>query len=306
MYRKLQLWLKPALLLGLIMSLSACSFKTTYRFLDWIVPWYVDDYVTLSDMQERLLDDELADLLAWHQSQELTRYAEDIALFRGQVISEQWTAEQWLAQLDRMRSHQRRLLAELIPGLAKLIRSFSDEQVDEVFANLTKQVDEARQESKQRSAEDWQQHWYERNESNLEKWLDNLTESQQQVLYQWSTQRPYDQQLVTQQGDFWNERLRQIFDARNAPSLEADLMALLLAEHTVEGFEPYLKRVRLSYANLYAQMQSTMTDKQKRHIDKALAKWQDDFSDLAERYQAKETNHGSTDAGLAGHQTASR
>ncbi|MBD1388466.1 hypothetical protein IC617_03410 [Neiella sp. HB171785] len=306
MYRKLQLWLKPLLALSLIMTLVGCSFKTTYRFMDWIVPWYVDDYVTLNDMQERLLDDELAELLAWHQSQELTRYADDLALFRQQVVSQQWDAEQWLAQLERMRGHQQRLLAEAIPRLAKLIRSLSDEQIEEVFANLTEQVAESREKSSQRSDEEWQQHWYDNNESSLEKWLDQLTDEQQQMLLQWSKQRPYDRQLITQQGDFWMTRLRQLFEARAEPSLEADLTSLLLAKDTVAGFDRYVEQVRWSYASLYAQMQASMTAEQKSHIDKALAKWQNDFSDLAERYQAKETNHGSTDAGLAGHQAASR
>ncbi|MBW8192603.1 hypothetical protein K0504_16310 [Neiella marina] len=301
-------WCRILSVLALCGLVSACSFKTTYKFLDWLVPWYVDDYVSLNDIQERLLDDELARLLNWHQSTELERYAADMALFREQFAAEQWTAEQWLAQLDQMRNHQKRLLAEALPSLAKLARSLSDEQVDELFDNIEQQVAKSRKKSAERTEQEWLEYWYDNTEEGLEKWLDSLTKPQQNILTQWATTRPYDEALIERQGEFWMARLREILAQRFEAGLEQDLRDLLLAEpeQTAEGFQDYLAQVRYSYASLYAQLQQTLTPKQLRYADKSLAKWQDDFTDLAARYEPKETEHGTTDARLAEQDSASR
>lgn len=301
-------WLRVFSIVALSLVISACSFKTTYRFLDWLVPWYVDDYVSLNEVQERLLDDELAQLLDWHQSQELERYAADMALFRQQFAAKPWDADEWFSQFERMREHQKRLLAAALPGLTKLASSLSDEQVNELFANIEEQVAESRKKSDQRDEQEWQEHWYERTEKNLEKWLDSLNDTQQDTLRQWSATRPYDKQLIKHQGDFWVARLREILSQRQEPGLANDLRDLLLAEpdQTVDGFQAYLHQVRYSYASLYAQLQTSLTPEQLRYADKSLAKWQDDFADLAARYEPKESEHGTTDARLAGPDSASR
>ena len=47
-----------------------------YNRLDFILPWYLDDYVELDRAQETFLDAQLQPFLAWHRSEELPRYTQ--------------------------------------------------------------------------------------------------------------------------------------------------------------------------------------------------------------------------------------
>ena len=53
--RNLQSILTCTVVLGTI-CMSACSIRIMYNYLDWIIPFYIDDYVTLTDHQEKLFD----------------------------------------------------------------------------------------------------------------------------------------------------------------------------------------------------------------------------------------------------------
>ena len=63
------------LLLASLLLLAACSSTTFfYNRLDFILPWYVDDFAELNGEQEKYLDELLAPFLHWHRAQELPRY----------------------------------------------------------------------------------------------------------------------------------------------------------------------------------------------------------------------------------------
>ena len=65
------------LVLFLLLALGACSSTTFfYNRLDFILPWYVQDYVELNGQQEQYLDELLRPFLARHRVEELPTYLE--------------------------------------------------------------------------------------------------------------------------------------------------------------------------------------------------------------------------------------
>ena len=68
MYRIQFLLLLFCLFLG-----TACSNKFFYNQLDWLIPWYVDDYVDLTLVQKENLDKQVEMLLQWHRGEELSQ-----------------------------------------------------------------------------------------------------------------------------------------------------------------------------------------------------------------------------------------
>mgnify|MGYP000627303891 FL=1 len=64
---------KIALALALIL-LVGCSNQMAYNHFDWLVSWYVDDYVELNNQQEEKLQAGLNSLLVWHRQDELPVY----------------------------------------------------------------------------------------------------------------------------------------------------------------------------------------------------------------------------------------
>ncbi|WP_372987380.1 DUF6279 family lipoprotein [Marinobacter sp.] len=122
-----------------IALLSACSStRTAYRYADWGVTWWVDDYVSLTGEQEQQLAQDLDNLRQWHCTAELPRY------------------RQWLDELvrdtrsgdldrEKVSYHQQRLF-DFLPGLLEqatptatnLLGSLSDEQVAELARNMAR------------------------------------------------------------------------------------------------------------------------------------------------------------------------
>ncbi|QVK23478.1 hypothetical protein KHX94_01450 [Shewanella dokdonensis] len=47
------------LLLAALLTLSACSTKMSYHFLDWAIAWQLDDYVSLNKAQQQQFDQAL-------------------------------------------------------------------------------------------------------------------------------------------------------------------------------------------------------------------------------------------------------
>ena len=60
--------------------LAGCGLRFAYSQLDWLLPWYLRDYVTLNAGQRSELDVRLAGLLDWHCRSHLPEY---VALLRA-------------------------------------------------------------------------------------------------------------------------------------------------------------------------------------------------------------------------------
>ena len=57
--------MKKLTLLLWIVLLSGCSTKFAYNNIDWLVNWYIDDYVVLDTQQEKQFDAILDKWTAW-------------------------------------------------------------------------------------------------------------------------------------------------------------------------------------------------------------------------------------------------
>ena len=68
------MWWKRLLPLGLCLALASCSNAFVYNQLDWLIPWYMGDYVNLTREQKKSFKEELEPLLQWHRNEELQNY----------------------------------------------------------------------------------------------------------------------------------------------------------------------------------------------------------------------------------------
>ena len=54
------------LVLVSVLFLTSCTAKVSYRFLDWVIAWSVDDYVDWDRTQQAAFDQRLEAILRWH------------------------------------------------------------------------------------------------------------------------------------------------------------------------------------------------------------------------------------------------
>ena len=68
-------WLRLVLVCGLLLMAACSSTGFVYNRLDFLLPWYLDDYVDLNREQSQQLDALLTPFLDWHRQHEMPRYA---------------------------------------------------------------------------------------------------------------------------------------------------------------------------------------------------------------------------------------
>jgi len=122
----------------LLVSMTACSTKLAYNNLDWIVSWYVDDYVTLTSTQEKQLDSSIESLLLWHRKTELQNYVVQIKYIKIDLNNgiKQATIKNYI---NALKQFWNAILLKAEPEMMQLAYSLSDKQATELLAEIEQQ-----------------------------------------------------------------------------------------------------------------------------------------------------------------------
>ena len=144
------------MLVIMMLSITSCSTKLTYNNLDWIVSWYIDDYVKLTDTQENEFDKKLETLLLWHRKTELKNYITQIKtikidLNKGITPS---NIENYFKSVTRFLEVA---LVKAEPDIVKLAYSLSDKQAGSFLVEFEQQnidkIEKFEEESKEKRSE---------------------------------------------------------------------------------------------------------------------------------------------------------
>lgn len=271
-----------------VLSLTSCSSKFAYNNLDWLVHWYLDDYVELNDEQKDIFDQQMTMWLKWHRSQELAQYVAHLKSLKEDVESQTLNSELIQNHMARGREHWLRLRDTISPQLGELALHLSDEQVIYFFTALekeNKETEEELDEQVQLSADE-----------RLEKRIDDLIEQVKERVGRLTA----EQKAIVKQfaPDFRSTSLmwlayrrsvqseaRRLFAARkDNPEFPQQLSQLLLNtdDYRSEEYLAGIEHNRKIYSQMLETILPTLTAKQKRKLIKNLDDMIDDFEDLSE------------------------
>lgn len=220
-------WLLPCVLAAV---LAACGMRFAYSHLDWLLPWYLSDYVTLDRDQRNLLDARLADRLAWHCRQQLGPYAELLRRVEADLRRGRIEAAELDAHLTRAESLWRELMVAITPDARALLESLSDEQTAELAAAFRRRNRDAREDFLDGSPAELRERQVERMEKRLRPWLGRLQPDQRRLIEQWSDAlTPSTAQWLAQR-ERWQANLLAALGQRRQPAVfEARLRPLLVS-----------------------------------------------------------------------------
>jgi len=186
---------------ALFLLLPGCGVKTVYNNLDLLIPWYVDDLITLKPEQQAELEKRLANVIAWHRSNELTEYSAFMRKTRQRFdngISEQ--------DLDLAFNEAEKrwevLVGKITPELVDILLTASDEQKQELFANIEKQNEEFKKDYLDLSEEKRRQDRIKAIQKNVRRWLGSLNDEQKKII------EHYTANFIPIHEDRWLFRLR--------------------------------------------------------------------------------------------------
>lgn len=234
MRRRLLQWCR-VLVLGALLLLGACSGTTfVYNRLDFLLPWYVDDYAELNGQQELYLAELIAPFLAWHRSQELPSYIGIINEIEAGLDKPQ-TAAGIAAIFSHLEAAWLRLEGEALDWLLKLGAELSNEQIAGFLQVMQEQQVEFEEKYLQRSDAEFYEDSYDNLVDNAKEYLGALSDEQRKLLREgsqrllrsdqawlgeralWLTQLA---ELLKREPD-WQQRLRNaVAERRENPSPE--------------------------------------------------------------------------------------
>lgn len=270
--------------LALTVLLSACGVRYMYSQLDWIVPWYLRDYVTLSADQRVLLDRRLAQRLDWHCRSQLPAYALLLRKFVATAAASSADIDTLDRHANEVEASLRGLMEALADDAADLLATLSDEQVAALFVNLDRRNDKVRDEYLNGSATELRARQAERMEKRLRRWLGGLNVEQRGLVEAWAArtvpvaEQWFDHRIA------WQRRLAEALHARHArPEFDADVAALLVAPDAqwLVQYRTAVLRNRALTLELVRDLHRTATPRQRARLIRELESLAHQFERIA-------------------------
>lgn len=176
---------KKIIIIGLVLLLSGCSTKFIYKNVDWLVYWYLDDFVELTQQQEDILDLKLATWLDWHKKNEIPKYIAHLDELSTDIATQKISLAKMDYHQHKAAEHWLRLKTRIVPDLVEMAHSLTQEQVSSMFAELDERNQEEAEEREERldkTLENRRKDTVKKNKKSLKRWIGSLSSEQEQLI----------------------------------------------------------------------------------------------------------------------------
>lgn len=272
-------------LMGLAtLLLAGCGVRFAYTQLDWLLPWYLRDFVTLQGEQRSALDRRLDRLLDWHCREQLPDYAALLRDTRTAVDEGALDAQRLDALLARGEGLWDVLMTAVVDDAEALLASLDDAQVAELAGAFERRNAKARKEHLEGSAEHLHARRVERMEKRLRDWFGRLEDPQREQVAAWSRAlQPTAEDWLAHRAA-WQRALLDLLGRRAGGTLPAGELEPLLRTPQAHWDAAYRARVTHNRAltlSLLADLVNAATPRQRQRLRAELDKLASQFERLA-------------------------
>lgn len=279
--------MKKYLLLFCALSifLTGCGSKFAYNNIDWLMYWYIDDYVELDKTQKKLLDGHVAQWMTWHRQDELTEYKTQLEQIKLQVSQDNVSAQQWEQHFNNAKQHWVRFRDHISPELARLAPSLTDEQVNALFAELDKENLKRIEDRLDDNFEKRLKKNIKNTQENAREFIGKLSLEQKNIIESFTDdfQSSFDLWIAYRQR-IQSAAHEMLLNERKEAHFKAKFLALLSHPETYQ--DDKLAQISTHnnqvYASMLAALTTSLSPKQKRKAMDELQDIIDDISDLQE------------------------
>lgn len=217
------------------MIVGCSSTKLAYRYADWGIVWWVDDYIPMTGEQESRLEQDIRSLRAWHCSTQLPRYSEWLAELNQDVRSNNLARARVSYHQEQLLSFLPPLAEQAKPAAVRLMSSLSDAQVRELADNMAAGQQEKEEEFLADDPEQTRQARAERIRERVERWLGSLDKVQADIVDQWSEARGSQTEIWLEGRRNWQQALLEALEQRNEADFAEQIDYLIDNNDVVRG-----------------------------------------------------------------------
>lgn len=267
-----------------VLTLAACSStKMAYRYADWGVVWWVEDYIPLTSEQTSQLNADLNNLRQWHCSTELPRYQDWLDELEADLA-------RGMPDVDTIEYHQSQLLGfvpdlleRATPVAVNLLQSLSDEQVESLAVAMAENQRELEDEMLAGSPEETAAARAERTQERVERWLGDLNTEQQALVRSWSENRGGQTQIWLEGRKNWQQALLKTLENRDSPDFEGQIRELIVNSERARGpaYQAMMQESQQAMATLMHGLIEAGSDQHQSHLLARTDELNADFGVLA-------------------------
>ena len=260
-------WTRKLIAAMLLTLLAAgCTMSFTYNHLDWLIPWYVDDYVDLSRQQRQLLQGQLGPVLQWHREEELERYLELLDQIEADLAGEV-TAAQVRSWADEIIAAVERVEENMVSVALQFGATLSDEQLAEFMESVWEEHREYEEEFLGRTDEEYVEENAENLEELLERFTGRLIDEQEAILLQAAESLQRFDAVWVEDHEKWLNTLGPLLQRK--PGWE-NAVREAYANRTLQQSPEYTKLLEYNkevVSQAIADVLNRLNDKQRKHLD---------------------------------------
>lgn len=280
--------------LTLLLGASGCAVRLVYNQLDWAIPWYLDDYLSLEGAQKDQFKQQLDDYLHWHRVDQLPHYASFLREIAVQAQNGLDRNEIAVIQ-SRTENFANTLIVQMTPHVVDLFAGVSDRQIEHFYKVLKKSnaefrveyIDISERAKRKQAANDARDY--------VKRWVGGLSDEQDDLVRRWSeTYQPMGEEIL--QGRLaWQTRFREILALRKTQpaQYEQQMRALLIDRNfgRSEQFNSKFEHNSEALISLYQMLDASLSRDQRKRLIKQLNSYADDFVVLSKQVdKARQTD----------------
>ena len=203
---------RAPLIISFILLVSACSFKTFYNRLDYLIPSYVEGMVSLDDVLEEKVEQRADILVSWHRNTQLTQYAGLLRTFQ-QDMESPLDVPQVLQHMATIQALWRALEEKINEEMAELLPLLNSEQREELFESIDDKNEDFYDEYVDLDEDERIDQYIETTTESYENWLGSLTAEQEQAIEKAVTGLSSSAALRLAQRRLWQRNIQEILDS---------------------------------------------------------------------------------------------
>ncbi len=274
------------LIILLQLGVLGCGLRMTYPNLDWLIPWYVDDYISLNQEQRSLLETRLMPALDWHCHTQLPAYAHMLKALASDLDDpgRPLRGERFHAYAKQLNRRWQDIKMQIGPEMAEILASASDKQIAELFDNVARRNDAFKSQYVDIPLDQLEKERRQKMIKRIDRWLSEITPLQKQAIAEWSAAiRPlaadgldYRQRVTAE----WRDLLTRRKDDPGFKDAFVDLLANLDQHRPVE----YQKKIDLNLeltVELLVKIERSLTPNQRSYLIRRIHTLAADFEKLS-------------------------
>lgn len=264
--------------------LAGCSStKLAYRYADWGIIWWVEDYIPITGEQEARLEQDILALRDWHCSTELPRYSEWLSELQQDVRSGNLGQPRVSYHQEQLFSFFPPLADRAKPAATRLLSSLSDVQVQALADNMAENQAEKEEEFLAEDPAQTRQARAERTIERVERWLGALNDTQTDIVGEWSDARGSQTEIWLEGRRNWQQALLDTLEQRNEADFAGKIDYLIDNNDEVRGprYQQMMAESGDSMTGLMTDLLQEADQDQLDHLLDRASSLKTDFNTLA-------------------------